>query len=242
MDVRVVLVEPKRDENVGAVARVMKNFGFYSLYIVGDSVGEKAFYVAYHAEDVLEKCKFVRTLEEAIAGSHIVVGTTAKTASENNVLRNFVEPERLREIVEGKNGILTLVFGREDFGLLNEELRKCDFIVHIPANPAYPVLNLSHAVAVVLYELSKSSRKGKGNVGSVAGSNAVKLASVEEKEKLLAHFREFLERVEAREHRVERTLLVLKRIFGRAGITSREVRTLHGMLRKALRALEMHKE
>jgi len=239
MDVRVVLVEPKRDENVGAVARVMKNFGFYSLYIVGDSVGEKAFYVAYHAEDVLEKCKFVRTLEEAIAGSHIVVGTTAKTASENNVLRNFVEPERLREIVEGKNGILTLVFGREDFGLLNEELRKCDFIVHIPANPAYPVLNLSHAVAVVLYELSKSSRK---SVESVAGSNAVKLASVEEKEKLLAHFREFLELVEAREHRVERTLLVLKRIFGRAGITSREVRTLHGMLRKALRALEMHKE
>ena len=239
MDVRVVLVEPKKDENVGAVARVMKNFGFYSLYIVGDSVGEKAFYVAYHAEDVLEKCKFVRTLEEAIAGSHIVVGTTAKTASENNVLRNFVEPERLREIVEGKNGILTLVFGREDFGLLNEELRKCDFIVHIPANPAYPVLNLSHAVAVVLYELSKSSRK---NVERVAGSNAVKLASVEEKEKLLAHFREFLERVEAREHRVERTLLVLKRIFGRAGITSREVRTLHGMLRKALRALEMHKE
>ena len=239
MDVRVVLVEPKRDENVGAVARVMKNFGFYSLYIVGDSVGEKAFYVAYHAEDVLEKCKFVRTLEEAIAGSHIVVGTTAKTASENNVLRNFVEPERLREIIEGKNGILTLVFGREDFGLLNEELRKCDFIVHIPANPAYPVLNLSHAVAVVLYELSKSSRK---SVESVAGSNAVKLASVEEKEKLLAHFREFLELVEAREHRVERTLLVLKRIFGRAGITSREVRTLHGMLRKALRALEMHKE
>ncbi|UYZ39561.1 MAG: RNA methyltransferase [Candidatus Methanospirare jalkutatii] len=238
MDVRVVLVEPKRDENVGAVARVMKNFGFYSLYIVGDSVGEKAFYVAYHAEDVLEKCKFVRTLEEAIEGSHIVVGTTAKTASEKNVLRNFVEPERLREIVEAKNGILTLVFGREDFGLLNEELRKCDFIVHIPANPAYPVLNLSHAVAVVLYELSKSSRKGKGNVGSVAGSNAVKLASVEEKEKLLAHFREFLERVEAREHRVERTLLVLKRIFGRAGITSREVRTLHGMLRKALRALK----
>ena len=238
MDVRVVLVEPKRDENVGAVARVMKNFGFYSLYIVGNSVGEKAFYVAYHAEDVLEKCKFVRTLEEAIAGSHIVVGTTAKTASEKNVLRNFVEPERLREIVEGKNGILTLVFGREDFGLLNEELRKCDFIVHIPANPAYPVLNLSHAVAVVLYELSKSSRKGKGNVRSVAGSNAVRLASVEEKEKLLAHFREFLERVEAREHRVERTLLVLKRIFGRAGITSREVRTLHGMLRKALRALK----
>jgi len=239
MDVRVVLVEPKRDENVGAVARVMKNFGFYSLYIVGDSVGEKAFYVAYHAEDVLEKCKFVRTLEEAIAGSHIVVGTTAKTASENNVLRNFVEPERLREIVEGKNGILAVVFGREDFGLLNEELRKCDFIVHIPANPEYPVLNLSHAVAVVLYELSKSSRK---SVESVAGSNAVKLASVEEKEKLLAHFREFLERVEAREHRVERTLLVLKRIFGRAGITSREVRTLHGMLRKALRALEMHRE
>jgi len=238
MDVRVVLVEPKRDENVGAVARVMKNFGFYSLYIVGDSVGEKAFYVAYHAEDVLQKCKFVRTLEEAIAGSHIVVGTTAKTASEKNVLRNFVEPEQLREIVEGKNGILTLVFGREDFGLLNEELRKCDFIVHIPANPAYPVLNLSHAVAVVLYELSKSSRKGRENIGSVAGSNAVKLASVEEKEKLLAHFREFLERVEAREHRVERALLVLKRIFGRAGITSREVRTLHGMLRKALRALK----
>ena len=177
MDVRVVLVEPKRDENVGAVARVMKNFGFYSLYIVGDSVGEKAFYVAYHAEDVLEKCKFVRTLEEAVEGSHIVVGTTAKTASENNVLRNFVEPERLREIVEGKNGILTVVFGREDFGLLNEELRKCDFIVHIPANPAYPVLNLSHAVAVVLYELSKSSRKGRRNVlnvenvESVAGRN-----------------------------------------------------------------------
>lgn len=259
MEVRVVLVEPKRWENVGAVARVMKNFGFSSLYIVisppDDSASQhsirsirfqnsthfthahagcthidrRAFYVASHAEDVLERCKIVYTVEDAIANSHIVVGTTAKIGSEMNVLRRpFFEPEQLGKFTMRKRGILSLLFGREDIGLLNEELKRCDIVLHIPAHHEHPVMNLSHAVAIVLYEIYKFRR--------TAGA-ATRLASVEDREHLLAHFRTLLERVEHREHRRERTMIVLRHIFGRAGVTSREVRTVHGMLRKTLRML-----
>jgi len=226
MDVRTILVEPKSEENIGAVARVLKNFGFSELYLFpSQTIGKKARSVASHAEDVLSACTIVNSIEEAIANSALVVGTTSKPgiSVRKHLRMPFFTPRELKEKVQGKQGILSLLFGREDTGLLNEELRRCDIIVHIPTSPDYPVMNLSHAVAVVLYELS--------DVQVAYGGQP--LACVEDKERLFDHVRTFLDEIGYREHKKEKTMLMLRRILGRAELTASELQTLRGILRKA---------
>lgn len=226
MEVRTILVEPKSEENIGAVARVIKNFGFSDLYLLNPpDIGKKAISVASHAYDVLSACTMVTSIGEAIENSALVAGTTAKPGiSANKHLRMpFFSPRELKEKIEGKRGTLSLLVGREDRGLLNEELMRCDIVVRIPTSPEYPVMNLSHAVAVVLYELSE--------VETVSGGQP--LACVEDKERLFAHVRTFLDEIGYREHKKEKTMLMLRRILGRAELTAREVQTLRGILRKA---------
>ncbi len=226
MNVRTILVEPKKEANIGAVARVLKNFGFEDLYLVNPPhIGKKALSVASHAYDVLSTCTVVNSLEEAIANSTLVAGTTSQPGiSANRHLRMpFFSPEELKKKVEGKRGIVSLLFGREDVGLLNEELMLCDIVVCIPTSSSYPVMNLSHAVAVVLYELREVA----------ADFSARELAGIEDKERLYAHLRTFMEEIGYKEHKKEKTLLMLRRILGRADLTAREVQTLRGILRKA---------
>jgi tRNA/rRNA methyltransferase len=237
MDVRVILVEPKLAENIGAVARVMKNFGFSELYLVRPSaLTEKMFWVASHAGDVLRASTVVSSLDDAIAGSKLVVGTTAKTGiSANRHLRKplFSPRELIAKVVDGE-GVLSLLFGPEDRGLLNEELVHCDLLVSIPTSAAYPVLNLSHAVAIVLYELYDAQQAFEPG-SSVEQQPA--LAAVADKEQLFEHISTFLEEIEYRAHKRERTMLMLRRLLGRAVLTAREVRTLRGILRSAERKI-----
>ena len=226
MEVRVILVEPKNEENIGAVARVTKNFGFSDLYLVNPAdIGKKAFSVASHADDLLSACTIVGTVDDAIENTALVAGTTSQpgVSVTRHLRMPFFSPHELKNKIEGKSGILSLLFGREDQGLLNDELMRCDFVVCIPTSSSYPVMNLSHAVAVVLYELR--------DVGGAPG--ALSLATVEDKERLFTHLRTFLDEIEYREHKREKTMLMLRRILGRAELTQREVRTLRGVLNKA---------
>ncbi|HDS45522.1 MAG TPA: RNA methyltransferase [Methanomicrobia archaeon] len=241
MDVRVILVEPKLAENIGAVARVLKNFGYgKQLYLVNPpALTEKMFWVASHAGDVLRASIVVSSLEDAIAGSTLVVGTTAKTGiSATRHLRKPLFPPRelVAKVAEcGGEGVLALLFGPEDRGLLNDELVHCDLLVSIPTSAAYPVLNLSHAVAIVLYELYAGQQSCEP--GSSMAQQPPALAAVADKERLFEHISSFLEEIEYRAHRRERTLLLLRRLLGRAVLTAREVRTLRGILRSAERTL-----
>ncbi|MCW3135016.1 MAG: RNA methyltransferase [Methanophagales archaeon] len=230
MEIRTILVEPKLEENIGAVARVLKNFGFSELYLVKPpDIGEKAKAVASHAYDVLRACENVDSVEEATTNSTIVAGTTSKYGiSANKHLRMpFFSPRQLKDKVKGigKSGILSILFGSEDRGLKREELMLCDMIVCIPTSPGYPVMNLSHAVAVVLYELSGV------DIGTAA--ETAKLARVEDKERLFMHLKTFLDEIDYKEHKKDKTLLMLRRILGRAELTGREAQTLRGILRKA---------
>jgi tRNA/rRNA methyltransferase len=231
MEVRVILVEPKNEENIGAVARATKNFGFSNLYLVNPpNIGKKALSIASHAYDLLNACTIVGSVDEAIASSALIAGTTSQPGiSRNRHMRMpFFSPHELKKKIEGKSGILSLLFGREDQGLLNEELMQCDFVVCVPTSPGYPVMNLSHAVAVVLYEL----RDAGGDFGEIT------LANVADKARLFTHVRTFLDEIEYREHKREKTMLMLRRILGRAELTQREVRTLHGIVSKAERKME----
>ena len=116
--------------------------------------------------------------------------------------------------------MVSLVFGREDAGLSNEELEICDIVVNIPTSPEYPSMNLSHAVAVVLYELSDI----KGGERYLADHSDVEL--------LYEHIDEVLDDIEYKEHKENKTKLMLQRILGRAELTGREVQTLRGVLRR----------
>ncbi len=220
---RIVLVNPLYSGNVGSVARVMKNFGFAGLVLLNPCELDRAARVmSVHAYDIIENARIEFSLKDAVEGSNIIIGMTGipgKTDREH-IRIPFLTPPELREKLAGKSGVVSLLFGREDEGLLNEELRMCDIIVNIPTSEVYPSMNLSHAVAVVLYELS-----------DVEGGRKY-LADHSDIELLYEHIDEVLDDIEYKEHKEDKTKLMLRRILGRAELTGREVQTLRGVLRR----------
>lgn len=222
----LVLVEPMYDGNVGSVARAMKNFGFHDLVLVNpcqiDDFGRA---MSSHARDVLEGARVVESLEKAIEGANLIVGTTGKRLeNEERHLRLHLRvpcltPAELREKLEGKSGEMALLLGREDVGLTNEELMICDIVVSIPTSEDYPIMNISHAAAVLLYELSRT-KEGETD-----------MASRESLGLLQDRARAMLREVSYPEHKVEYIVLMFRRIFGRAELTEREARTILGVIK-----------
>jgi len=161
MKLRVVLVEPVHDVNVGSVARACVNFGVDELVLVRPEakLGLQARKYAKHAFPLLEKAKRAQTVSQATRGCTLVVGTTGvvKRFGKRSV-KKCVSVEDLRSKIS-ENDRVALVFGNEGRGLSERDLLKCDFIAFVPTCDEYPVLNLSHAVAVVLYELTKKKKE-----------------------------------------------------------------------------------
>lgn len=220
---RVVLVEPLHSGNIGSVARAMKNFGFKELVLLNPcELDTPARVMAMHAYDIIENARIEFSLKDALRGSNIIVGMTGDAGkTDNRHMRMPVfSPRRLKEKLEGKSGAVSLLFGRENDGLRNEELELCDFIVNIPTSEEYPSMNLSHAVSVVLYELSDVE------------SGETYIADHFDIELLYEHIEEVLSDIEYKEHKEDKTMLMLKRILGRSELTGREVQTLRGVLRR----------
>jgi tRNA/rRNA methyltransferase len=161
MHIRVILVEPEYQQNIGYCCRVMKNFGFTEFFIVSPTceIGEEAIMYSKHAADVLENAKVVQSLAAAITGCGKVIGTTAIRKIGKELTRESITPEEMAERFKGSKGKVALLIGREGTGLTREELRECDAVVRIEANPEYGTLNISHALAILLYELSKDKSK-----------------------------------------------------------------------------------
>lgn len=158
MKVRVVLVEPKWDLNVGSICRAMKNFGFSELYLVNPhaKLGPEAVKFSKHAKDVLEGAKKVKTMDAAFKGCTVVVGTTGIVKRfGKKILKKCTSSRNLKKKLS-RGDKVAIVFGNEERGLSDDFLGECDFVAFIPTHPQYPVLNLSHAVAVMLYELYAS--------------------------------------------------------------------------------------
>ena len=164
--VRIVLVEPQEPMNLGAVARAMRNFGLSRLYVVnppprvGPPWAKEAYWLAVHAEEVLEKAQVAGSLLEALRGAQLVVATTGRP---REVYPAPVAPAwEVADRVAAFPGEVALVFGRETFGLTNEELELAHLIGYIPTAPEQPSLNLAQAVVVFAYELFKRQGKGVG--------------------------------------------------------------------------------
>ncbi len=168
--IRVVLVEPEGEYNVGFVARLSKNFLVDELYIVRPKADlSKAREFAAKGVDYLDKAKVVESYEEALLGVDLKIATSSIADTKGDILRKSITPWEAAELSKSRK--VALIFGRESVGLTREEIARADFLLFIPANPEYPVLNLSHAVGVVLYEFWKARGEGKQrNVSSEAFS------------------------------------------------------------------------
>ncbi len=228
-EIEVVLVGPKNEGNVGAVARAMKNFGVTRLVLVDPCpIGDEAARRAMHGADVLAKAETAADLDEALRGADLVAGTTGiSTRSEKKFLRIALDPSEFAERVASMDGTLAVLFGREDFGLLDEELARCDLLVSIPASAEYPILNLSHAAVVVLYELFAAGR-ARGRLRKASGA---------EKELMNKAFKDLMEATDYAPHKRTRTAVMFRRLVGRAVPSTWEFHALMGVLQRATKRI-----
>lgn len=153
-NIRIVLVETSHTGNMGSTARAMKTMGLTNLYLVNPLIkpDSQAIATAAGASDVIGNATIVDTLDDAIAGCSLVVGTSARSRT---LPWPMLEPREcgVRAVHEGEHAPVALVFGRERVGLTNDELQKCHYHVAIPANPDYSSLNLAMAVQILAYEV-----------------------------------------------------------------------------------------
>jgi TrmH family RNA methyltransferase len=151
----VVLDQPQDLVNIAHVVRGMKNFGLRDLRLVQPREYEayRVEGIAHQTQDILARVRMHATLEDAIGDCTHVVGFTARGRTAK---RNLQRPrEAAAEMLAAAgHGVVALLFGREDKGLSNEALDRCHRVVTIPSDPAYPSLNLAHAVIIMLYELA----------------------------------------------------------------------------------------
>ncbi len=227
----VVLVAPRIGGNVGAVARSMANFGLEDLRLVRPcQLGDEAYRRAKHGRPILEGARSVVSLHDALMGTDLSVGSTGiPTTSEHAFHRHAWTPRELGEKLSDVEGRVALVLGRENYGLLNEELARLDLLVRIPCHPDHPVMNVSHAAAVLFYELTRSSS---------ASPPTGRLASGFEKDKLLDAFDELLTVTRYPAHKRRRTEVMFRRLVGRAFPTKWEFHALMGALRRASKAVK----
>ncbi len=228
---RIVLVRPRGAANVGAVARAMKNMGMQELVVVRPAP-MRAFWsqaMAVHANDLLQKLKRFDTLAPAVADCGLVVGTTCR----GGLYRAAAEPLRVaapRIVRTAANNRVALVFGPEDHGLSNEDLQHCHQLVTIPADPAYPSLNLAQAVMICCYELFLATGATAGQEPRAAGSV---LATAERVRLMFERLQEaFLEIGFLHRDNPEHIMYAFRRFLGRAQLEERDVSILLGLARQ----------
>ncbi len=233
-DVRIVLVGPKFEGNVGAIARLMANFDFDDLCLVNPcEIGDEAYRRAKHGSHILAKARIFRNLEDAVDGCFLVAGTSGTiTKGPTNYGRIPISPEKFAESVREYGEKIALVLGREDIGLYQEELDHCDVFVNIPSSETYPTLNLSHAGGILMYELF-----GKTHI-----TPSPEPADIREKELMFGFFDDLLDAVDYPEVRRERTSLMFRKMMGRSIPTKYEYNTIMGVFGDAVKGLRAGRE
>jgi len=237
-DLDVVLVRPKEDGNVGAVARLARNFGARRLVLVASRarVGSVARRRAMGGLALLTSAVRAPTLAAATAEADLVVGTTDLSLGRStSYLRRSVSPERLGDIARGSVGTIAVVFGPEDNGLSREELARCDLLVHIPARREFPTLNLSHAASVVLYAVHRA--RGTPDPESTPAPEILELEG-SEKELFLERLGALAARSGYPAHKRRGLILQFRRLLGRATPSEAEYRMMLGLLTSLGRAID----
>ena len=229
-NISIVLYKPKYAGNIGAVARAAKNMGISNIIIVGttDFDREEMQQRSTHlAADVLDKIQYGEDIGETLGRFNYIVGTTARLGKARGP---FISPHAAaRDIADifQKNKV-ALLFGPEDTGLANEELRLCHAVVTIPTSREFTSLNLSHAVMILCYEIFIAS-SGEIKTEEVAP----KLARSQELEGMYGQIKTLLADIEfLNPENPEYWMMHIRRFFARAGLLSREVGIIRGICRK----------
>ncbi len=228
--VKLVLVGVEGSVNLGFILRLAKNFNVGRIVLVSPRELDYEVVERYSAKarDLIRHLRVVDELDKAFEPEEMRVCTSSR-ASEDDPLRQPMSPKELAQLYAGTGTPLALVFGRESTGLTREELAACHSLVTIEANPEYPVLNLSHAVAIILYKLY-TARPVAGPPVARAGPR--ELGELEEA------YRRLLEMVVRDGAKRERLALAFTRMVSRSPPTRLEARSLLCTLRRAARRLE----
>ena len=233
-NIRVILVGTTHPGNIGAAARAMKNMCLSDLVLVAPEAefpSGKARARASNALDILEHTRVVNSLDEAIVDCQLVAGASARFRA---IPWPLVDArECAREMVkQSSDGKVAMVFGREHSGLTNEELERCNLLVHIPANSEYSSLNLGAAVQVLSYEIHMATREQANE--TLHMSNDYPMATAGEVEGLYTHFEQALETIGFFNPDNPRQLMRrLRRLFNRARLDKMELNILRGILAAA---------
>lgn len=230
--IRVVLVHTTHPGNIGAAARALKNMGLSRLYLVcpKDFPHDQAVWRAASAVDVLENAIVVDTLEEAIGDCSLVVGTSAR---ERRIPWPLVTPRECGDKVfhEAQHHEVAILFGREDRGLMNEELQQCQYHVHIPANPEYSSLNLAAAVQVISYEIRMSHLNAEAGKPIHFDDWDQPPATSKDLDCYYQHLEETLLELQfINPDNPRQTMTRLRRLFNRVRLDTMELSILRGML------------
>ncbi len=224
-NLRVVLVSPRNPLNIGAAARAMSNFGFLHLRLVNPyEVAFREARSAVHAGAILEGAIEYKTVAEAIADCALVVGTTAAQHRElkHSLRRLEYGGKALRKALPG--GAVALLFGSEKYGLGNDDLSYCHWLLRIPTREEHGSMNLGQSVAVCLYELIRASK--------AVQPETRKRAASEDLERLTELLREALER--SGYVHASSTETKLRRLVRRMELSGHDAEIWAGMLRQIL--------
>ncbi|NEJ73660.1 TrmJ/YjtD family RNA methyltransferase [Rhizobium phaseoli] len=229
----IILVEPQMGENIGMVARAMANFGLAELRLVNPRDGwpnEKAQATASKADHVIAATKVYDTLEQAVADLNFVYATTARERDGFKPVRSpVIAAETLRARFRAGEGT-GILFGRERWGLTNEEVALADEIVTFPVNPAFASLNIAQAVLLMSYEWMKS---GMENIGAVPFQAMGQTPST--KEQLFGLFDQLEEALDARGYfhpagKKPKMIDNLRAVLSRRAFSEQEISVLRGVI------------
>lgn len=233
-----ILIEPENPGNTGAVCRVLKNFNFENLIVVGpkfDINSSELRNRAKWANDLVDNIKIVKkydknALKKLKKDFDYLIATTARIGRDYNVLRSPITPEqlaqRIGELKKTKKTCIGILIGREGSGLNNDEISSSDFTVTIPTSKKYGTMNMSHATAIIAYEIFKKT--SKENI--VSHINPI---SSKEKNQIYKMINEILNKMNFTTKERRNTQRILwKKILGKSFLSKREAYALMGFLRK----------
>ncbi len=228
---RLVLVGVEGPINLGSVARLAKNFSADELFLVKPVArldDELAIRFAAHARDFLARAVIVERLEDALRGVDFSACTSAKVGQRSDVLRHPLTPWDFAALATRFRKV-AVVFGRESVGLTRDEIALCDVLVSIPANVEYPVLNLSHAVAIILYELYKATRLQESQF-------RVEPANEELLRKLAQRLECIAEKV-VTDQRIQQVKAALRHLLFKSGLTAGEASGIAYFVKRLVKRL-----
>ena len=235
--VRIVLVETSHPGNIGGAARAMKTMGLGQLWLVrpGRYPDPQAEWRAAGALDVLDQAVVVDSLDAAISDCTLVIGTSTRS---RRIPWPLLTAKEIGPRIRGESTRrpIAVLFGRETSGLTNDELQRCNVHLQIPANPAYPSLNVAMAVQVVCYELYQSTLQSEDTPSAAAWDREP--ATVAAVDGLLEHLQGVLTRVDFLDPTNPGQVMArLRRLFTRLRPDDTEVAILRGALTEIERSL-----